>query len=92
MANLKHQPDLIRISTAAKNLMSRRQSITGAAKLVAGLGIGAQVMLGGKQARRLRPQRVVGLDLQPRPQVALRPHPVPRSHLRDHRPVEKGWG
>ena len=44
MANLKHVPDPDPELTAAKNLMSRRESITGAAKLIAGLGIGAQVM------------------------------------------------
>ena len=37
MANLKHLPDPDPELTAAKNLMSRRDSITGAAKLVAGL-------------------------------------------------------
>ena len=44
MANLKnttdHDPEL----TAAKHLMSRRETLAGAAKLVAGLSIGAQVM------------------------------------------------
>ena len=44
MANLKHEVDPDPEVTAAKKLMSRRESITGAAKLVAGLSIGAQVM------------------------------------------------
>ena len=44
MANLKRVNDPDPELTAAKNLMSRRDTITGAAKLVAGLGIGAQVM------------------------------------------------
>src|SRR6202012_5833540 len=44
MANLKRVSDPDPDLTAAKNLMTRRDTISGAAKLVAGLSIGAQVM------------------------------------------------
>jgi hypothetical protein len=44
MANLKNLPDPDPELTAAKNLMSRRETLAGAAKMVAGLSIGVQVM------------------------------------------------
>src|ERR1700742_4344190 len=44
MANLKNLPDPDPDLRAARNLMTRRDTIAGAAKLVAGLSIGAQVM------------------------------------------------
>lgn len=44
MANLKRVNDPDPDLTAAKSLMTRRDTISGAAKLVAGLSIGAQVM------------------------------------------------
>jgi hypothetical protein len=44
MANLKNPSDPDPELTAAKTLMSRRETFAGAAKLVAGLSIGAQVM------------------------------------------------
>src|ERR1700761_9737978 len=44
MANLKNLPDPDPDRSAARNLMTRRDTIAGAAKLVAGLSIGAQVM------------------------------------------------
>ena len=44
MANLKRVNDPDPELTAARRLMSRRDTITGAAKLVAGLCIGTQVM------------------------------------------------
>ena len=44
MANLKRVNDPDPELTAARHLMSRRDTITGAAKLVAGLSIGTQVM------------------------------------------------
>jgi secreted PhoX family phosphatase len=44
MANLKNTTDPDRELTEVHNLMSRRETLAGAAKLVAGLSIGAQVM------------------------------------------------
>jgi uncharacterized protein len=62
MANLKRVTDPDPEPSAAKNLMSRRQTLAGAAKAIAGFSIGAQVMAatGADTALAQRVRHVAG--------------------------------